>query len=106
MTIAVIAEFDNCLRVDLVDVPDGASEEDITKATTEGLIVERLDSLQRFALEPSAVERLKAIKWPDERDVAPFLADGQVYQTAMHQAVVYAAFAKGGPVDIVCKLIR
>ena len=102
MIIAVIATFADCLRVELIDVPDGASEEDITKAATGDLIVENLDSFQRFIIEPSAVEQLKAIKWPDERDVAPFLADAQVYQTAMHQAVVYAAFAKGGPVDVAC----
>jgi len=110
MTIAVIIELGDTIETVLVDAPNGASKEEISKAIATSLYeelnieeeeVEEL-SYQRFEIEPLAVERLKAIKWPSPYDVSPVFADGQGFQTAMHKALVYAAFAKGGPVEVEC----
>jgi len=100
MTIAVIADLSDCVGADLVDIPDGASEEEIAEAISKETGWSFDGSLQWFEIEPSVVERLKTIKWPDCRDVSPIFADAQAAETGKHMALVFAAFAKGGPVKV------
>jgi len=102
MTVVVISGDSEWLTIDLVDMPASASEKEMKEAVYKQTELDAIDleEAQVFELEPSAVEMLKAIKWPSPYDVSPTFADSQAYETAMHQAVVYVAFAKGGPVEL------
>lgn len=101
MTAAVIIDHGEYVSTLLIDVPDGSQEEKILEAIAEELEedVEDLE-LQWFEIEPSAVERLKAVEWPDPYEVDPIFADAVGDEVSMSQALVYAAFAKDGPVKL------
>jgi hypothetical protein len=103
MVIGVIidlVDLADCLAVELIDVSDEAMEDDILKAAAEklggGWTSEDVEChrFQWFEIVPSAVERLKAIRWPEP------LSDTCMAETSRHAALVYAAFAKGGPVRV------
>lgn len=116
MTIAVIVDHGERLETRLIDTPNDISEEEVLKAIAKELGYtdeelkedpelakarrESLEHVQWFAIDPTSVTKLKAIQWPDPYSVSPTFADTVADDNAEYQARVYAAFAKGGPVEV------
>lgn len=96
MIIVVISGNSEWIEPSLIDVPDGASAKEITKAIRKetGYPEDVFDELQIFKLEPLAAERLKEADWEET------YGDGDQLAQNRHKAIVYAAFAKGGPVEV------
>lgn len=96
MTIVAISGSSEWVEPYLIDVPDGASKEEIAEAVGEKTEYpeDMIDELQIFELEPLAAERLKEADWEET------YGDGDLYSQNLHKAIVYAAFAKGGPVAV------
>lgn len=96
MTIVVISGDSEWIEPSLIDVPDDASEEEIAEAIREktGYPEDVFDELQIFKLEPFAAERLKKADWEET------YGDEDLCAQNRHKAIVYAAFAKGGPVEV------
>ncbi|MFQ5759206.1 MAG: hypothetical protein ACE5IF_05970 [Candidatus Bathyarchaeia archaeon] len=82
----------------LVEVPDGSSIGEIRKAFAKEHRLDKMDleEAQVFELEPLAAERLKQAEWQQT------YRDDQLFEQNLHKAIVFAAFAKGGPVKLEC----
>lgn len=98
MTVVVIIGDSEWMEPFLVDVPDGTSMDEIRAAFVKEHRLDEVDlsEAQGFELEPLAAERLKKAEWQETWD------DAQAYEQNLHKAIVYAAFAKGGPVKLEC----
>jgi len=102
MTIVVITGDSEWMEPHLVEVPIEVVD-DTTKKMIEEIVLKELgldgidiEEAQIFELEPLAAERLAQAEWQETWD------DSQAYEQNLHKAIVYAAFAKGGPVKLEC----
>lgn len=98
MTIVVITGNIEWMESYLVDMPASASKREMAKAIHESTELDAIDleEAQVFELEPLAAERLKKAEWQET------FRDDQLFEQNLHKAIVYAAFAKGGPVKLEC----
>jgi len=95
-TIVVIIDSIEWVTPQLLDVPDEATKEEILEAASEELGLDPIDleEAQVFELEPVIAERIKSIKWEET------FCDGDMDSQNLHKALVYCAFAKGGPIEL------
>jgi len=107
MVVVVITGDSEWMEPRLVDVPidverfmlyadEHKSKEALTEVICEATGLDRIDleEAQVFELEPLAAERLKKAEWQET------YRDDQLFEQNMHKAIVFAAFAKGGPVKL------
>jgi len=98
VTIVVIVGDSEWMDPYLVDVPASASKREMEEAIYAEVSLDNVDleEAQVFELEPLAAERLKDLEWQET------FCDADAFSQNMHKAIVYAAFAKGGPVKLEC----